>query len=183
MLIKILEAGGLKSDEVVVKNIPPEQQPAAWQAGQVDAAISYEPTASLLRGMGGVTLFDSREIPETIFDVLAVQKGPQGFDQDALRGLIRGHFRALEHIRINRQDAIYRIAARQQTQPANIWRALAGVVLPDLTANHRYLRRNSQLHLAAASLNRLMLKRGLLETGDDLEGLLDASYLPASKAH
>lgn len=179
MLAKILELAGLTPEAVTIEEIPPARQPAAWRAGRLDAAICYEPAASRIREMGAETLFDSREIPDTIFDVLALRRDADNLDKGALRGLIQGHFRALAHLRVSRQDAVYRIAARQRTTPANVRRALAGVALPDLAANRRYLSADSMLHAAATRLNAVMVAGGLLDGADNLQHLFDDAYLPA----
>lgn len=181
MLTEVLKAAGLREQALIVVDMPVDQQPAAWQAGRIDAAITYEPTASRLQALGARRLFDSRSLPDTIFDVLAVRADRLEARQGALREALAAHFRALAHLRTNREDALYRIAAHQGVGPDAVARALGGVVLPGLAANRGYLQPGSRLAAAAARLSRLMHERGLLKAEDSLTGLLDASHLPSGE--
>lgn len=178
MLAKTLEAAGLASTQVEVLDIPPNGQLAAWRLGRIDAAVTYEPTASLLEQAGGHRVFDSRSIPDTIFDVLAVRRDRLGAAEDTLRDLVQSHFQALDHLRVNRQDAVYRIATRQGIDPGDVNRALAGVRLPGPAGNRRYLAPGSPLDRAAADLNRLMVNEGLMPAADSMEDLYTARFLP-----
>lgn len=179
VLARLLEASGLAESDVTLLDLPPDRQLEAWRKDAIDAAITYEPTASLLRREGASRLFDSRQMPDSIFDVLAVRTDRIASRQDTLKALFAGHFKALEHIRINRMDAIYRMATRLDMEPREVEDALAGVALPSLRANARYLSQaDGRLADAAASLSALMLGNGMLPRAVPLDGLLDPSWLP-----
>lgn len=180
ILERLLIAADLPPDALTLVDLPPDRQLAAWQAGTVDAVITYEPTASRLMAEGAHRLFDSRQMPDTIFDVLAARRDVAIRQRGLLRALTAAHFRALNHLRINRQDAIHRIATRQRIDIAAVNLALAGVSLPALTANHRYLSAtDDRVHHAARQLNELMHRRGLIPTADPLDGLLTPAWLPS----
>ena len=154
LLDRVLDAAGLLRSDVTVVELPPDQQRAAWRSGRVDAVVTYEPTASHIEGDGGVRLIDSRAFPDTVFDVLAVRRDRLDGCRGTLRELIAAHFRALDHLRLNRQDAIYRIGHVQRIPPETVRRALGGVLLPDRSANERYLASDSGLVAAARDLHR-----------------------------
>ncbi|MDV2856971.1 ABC transporter substrate-binding protein [Oceanimonas sp. CAM02] len=177
MLNRVLDQAGLSRSAVQTVELPPAGQLAAWQQQKVDAIITYEPTASRLQELGGINLFNSRELPDTIFDVLAVRADSLWFKP--VEGLIAAHFQALEHVRSNRQDALYRIAARQQISVPQVKQALAGVMLPGLAANHRYLdHADSRLAQAGRQLHNIMLDQGLLTQPDQQGSLLSPRWLP-----
>lgn len=177
MLNRVLHQAGLAQNAVQRVELAPSGQLAAWQQQQVDAVITYEPTASRLLESGGVRLFDSRALPDTIFDVLAVRTDSLLFKP--LKDLIASHFQALEHLRTNRQDALYRVAARQKVSPLQVKQALAGVMLPGLAANHRYLdHADSRLAEAGRQLQGIMLDHGLLPHPEQQGTLLTSRWLP-----
>lgn len=178
VLSKTLELAGLTAGAVSVLDVPPDRQRAAWREGRVDAVVTYEPTASLLEREGARRLIDSRQMPDTVFDVLAVRADRAARAGGTLPRLLAAHFQALEHLRVNRQDAVYRIATRQGVGPGDVQQALAGVALPGLAANRRYLMAGSRLAKAAQMLDALMVRHGLLNRPSRLEGLLDARHLP-----
>lgn len=183
VLSRLLEAAGLPAAAVTLLDLPPDRQVAAWRKGEVDAVITYEPIATLLRRDGAERLFDSRLIPDTIFDVLAVRRDRAGGQRAAIKALVASHYRALKHLQTNRQDAIYRIAARQKTTPEEVQLSLGGVVLPSLDANRAYLAsHDGRLAGAARTLARLMIERRQLRREDDLAGLFSSEWLPHGAA-
>lgn len=139
MLLSVLERAGLSTDDVSVVDLPVNRHLAAWQQGAIDVSVCYQPTAALLLEAGAVRLFDSSELPDTIFDVLAVTHKAEKNQPAAVRDLVRAHFDGLTHMVRNMHDALYRIATRQNIEPAVVRQALATVMLPDLSANQRYL--------------------------------------------
>lgn len=179
VLDRLLREAKLPKSAVTVVELPPDRQLAAWQKGEVDAVVTYEPTASSLLKEGAHRLFDSRQMPDTIFDVLAVRRDRIRGRESALKKLLAGHFRALDHIRSNRQDAVYRIAARQGIRPEEAQRALAGIAMPSLNANRTYLANNgAKLANATQSLSSLMLEGKMLSRQPTLDDLFSAAWLP-----
>jgi len=178
VLSKVLDIAGLKQTDVTVLDIPPDAQAAAWNAGEIDAAVTYEPTASILMSKGGQRLFDSREIPDTIFDVLAVHQDQIRQNASVIRKLVSAHFRGLKYMRVNRGDALYRIAAHQQVDVEVVRRSLAGVFLPSINGNRNYLADKSRFDNAAMQLHQLMSEKRLIKKQDDLKSLFTEEFLP-----
>ena len=178
---KMLEAAGLTASAVTSVNVPPDRQVEAWHKNEVDAVITYEPLASAFLREGARIVFDSQQMPDTIIDVLAVRR-----DRSEVFPLVRvvaaAHFRALDHMRTNEQDALFRISAREGMSPDETRRILAGVTLPSLAANRVYLvGQNAGLVGAAKSLSALMVKCGLLSRADDLDKLILPGLLPGDE--
>lgn len=178
MLIKLLEAANVARSDVTLIDLSPEKLPDAWADQKIDLAITYEPTASRLAALGAQRLFDSRRLPETIFDVLAVRSDQRTRLHSSLQGLLRAHFAGIGHLRVNRPDALHRIASRQQISLESAQKALAGVVIPDLERNRILLQPGSSLQRAASALSELMSARTMLPRPDMLTDLLDVRYLP-----
>lgn len=179
MLFKILEVAGLSPSDVIKVDLPVSEHAQAWSRGEVDACVCYEPTASMIENAGGVRLFDSSDIPETIFDVLVVTREAADRNPRAVRDLVSGHFRGLQHLVRSMHDSVYRIATRQGISPDEVRTALATVMLPDLAANQRYLRTEGSIETMARSLSSLMMAEGMIEQNPEIQQLSDASFLPA----
>lgn len=179
MLQKILEVAGLGPNDVTKIDLPVNQHTEAWSRGEVDASVCYEPTASVIENLGGVRLFDSSDIPETIFDVLVVTRQTADRNSRGVRDLVRGHFTGLQHLVRSMHDSMYRIATRQRISPDEVRAALASVMLPDLAANQRYLRASGPIETMAGSLSHLMLAEGMIDRNPGIQRLSDASFLPA----
>lgn len=178
---RLLEEARLPASAVVQVDLPPERQIEAWRKNEIDAVITYEPMASAFLREGAHTLLDSRRMPDTIIDVLAVRRDrPEALP--LVRALVASHFRALNYLRANEQDALYRIAARQGSDPAEVRRMLTTVMMPSAIGNRAYLwGADSRLRLAAAKLSASMVRQGLLAHDDDLSDLILPDMLPNEK--
>lgn len=179
MLAEALHLGGLTPADLQLTQLPVERQLLAWQSRSLDAIISYEPMASRLMGLGMQRLFDSRQIPNTIIDVLAVHRDALNWRHGApLRHLIEAHFRALTEFERNPQDAAYRMASHLNLSPSDVLSAFKGLLLPNVAHNHQMLAGPTLLRERAQQLSGVLLRAGLLQHNDNLAGLLDADYLP-----
>ena len=177
LLDRILARAGLDWGDITVVDRSVDRHAAAWQDGELDAVVSYEPVVSQLRKDGARRLIDSRDFPDLIFDVLAVRRERLPAVDGVLTAVIRAHFRGLRHLRTNLQDAIYRIADAQGVTERAVVRSIAGVLLPGLEANRRYLSQESRLIEAVKALYP-RLANGSPPPLDDIEGWVIPDYLP-----
>lgn len=181
MLHKILAAASLSKSAVTPVPVNVDGHLETWHQGKLDALITYEPTASRLLAEGARRLYDSREMPDTIFDVLAIKPEAVARHPEALAALVAGHFRALQHLRHNPQDAAHRMAARMTIPAGEVLAAYRGLELPDLHAN-RYLLDDGESRLLAAAreLLQVMQATGLLSKAVSLTDLVSDDFLPVA---
>jgi NitT/TauT family transport system substrate-binding protein len=183
MLHKVLKAAGLPLQAVTAVSLPVDDHFTAWRQGRIDAAITFEPFASRLREQGAHVLFDSRQIPDTIIDVLAVRESALRSRARALSALVAAHFRALAHFRANPRDAAHRIAPHMKLTGPEALEAFRGIVLPDIAANRQYLGGTAPSLLAAArSVSSILVAAGILPREDDLTNLVSDAFLPEAGA-
>lgn len=180
VLFAMLEKAGLRSDQVSVIDLPVNEHLDAWNKGLIDASVCYQPTASRLAQAGAVSLFDSRDIPDTIFDLLVVTQQAERRQPDAIKALLQGHFQGLQHLVRNRHDSVYRIATRQGVSPDAVRQAMSMVMLPELAANRRYLAPGGRVETVARRLSDTLLREGLIQQAPDLVDLCRRDYLPES---
>jgi len=173
-----LAAAGLNRTSVQVVNLPSDRQLAAWRANEVDGLVCYEPTATLLQREGARRIFDSRQMPDTILDVLAIRTDRIAGREENLKALVAAHFRGLQHLQGNRQDALYRIAERQRMTPQEVGQALSGVFFPTLEANRQYLAPAGRLNASASKISQTLMREGLVKKEDSLDQLVNATWLP-----
>ena len=178
LLEQVLSRAELDWDDVTTVNRAVDQHLAAWNTGEVDAVVSYEPVATQLREAGARRLIDSRDFPDMIFDVLAVRRERLTAVDDVLTGVIRGHFRGLRHLQTNRQDAVYRIADVQQVSERTVNWSIAGVLLPGLEANRSYLSRDSRLFDAVRYLAPRLPSANGAPPHSAIEDWVTDAYLP-----
>lgn len=181
MLASVLRAAGLTKEDIKQIPLTIDHHRDAWARNQIDALITYEPVASQLLAQGAAKLFDSRQIPNTIVDVLAIRNDVLDRSHAAaIRLLISAHFKALDHLSINPQDAAYRMASHLNLPKGDVLPAFRGLLLPDAANNRRMLTGASpQLLDTARKVSAIMLEEKLLPRDDTFTALIHADFLPA----
>jgi len=177
VLSQLLQTAGLELSDITVVNMAVSQQEQAWQENRVDSVITYQPVASKLLKSGGVKIFDSREMPEVILDVLAVRNEAL-HKKEQIKHLVEMHFQALHYLEIHQQDAVYRMAARLNVAPGEVFDLYKGLRLPNQTHNKRLMAGNgAKIKQAARLIVELMNEKGVTSFSDDFYNLVDPSYL------
>ncbi len=181
MLSMTLEKAGLRPQDVETRLIDYEGHDAAWARGDVDAILTYEPMATKIRKLGASPLLSTRELPDTIFDVLAVRPAALLTHGEPLRAALLAHFRALTYLRQNPWDSAYRIATHLEISAEELITSLRGMELPDLIGNQRYLSaQDGDLQRVTNKLSAIMLQAGIIRQPVDSKMLYTGAYLPAN---
>ena len=181
MLAMVLEKAGLRHDEVLIRRIPYEEHEAAWARGEIDALVTYEPVAARLKKAGARQLLSTREMPDTIFDVLAVRPEALASHAATMRAALDGHFRALSYLRQNPWDAAYKTVPHLGVSAEEMMASLRGLELPDLIGNQRYLSaQDGDLLRVARKLSTILLQAAVIGKPVDTYQLYSGAYLPAA---
>jgi ABC-type amino acid transport substrate-binding protein len=61
-IARALKMAGLKQEDVTLVNLPPGNMPAAYAAGQIDAAFTWEPNISIIEGIGGKVIATTKSL-------------------------------------------------------------------------------------------------------------------------
>lgn len=182
MLGEALRVAKLTVADIHPVRLFPDEQEKAWRSGRIDALITYEPVATRIENLGGIRLFDSRSLPGTIVDVLAINPQALQTKGEAVRALIAAHFRALQRFRTNPQDSAYRLAPRLKFVANEVLATYKNLNLSSLKENWRLLGSASPALLdTAQEVSALMQSEKLLPVAPPLAGLIDPAYLPAAE--
>lgn len=185
VLTAALRQAGLSPTEVQRIPLTADHHYQAWKAGEVDAVITFDPVITQLQALGAVKLFDSRQMPDMIVDVLAVHtpllRNPAYLP--ALRELVGAHFKALEHLRQSPDDYAYRTSAHLNLPAEQVLNSYKGLILPDVNGN-RHLLAGERPALLASAHNILaeLSQNDVLHSTDMLGSLLDPDFLPRETA-
>ncbi|PXW98079.1 NitT/TauT family transport system substrate-binding protein [Sphaerotilus hippei] len=179
LLHEALTRAGLGTMDVIPVYLRIDQHLDAWRSGRIDAIVSYEPVLSQIEALGARRLFDSRGLTSAIVDVLAVQRAAIRTHRQGLLNLIRQHFRVRSWMAAEPAAAAEISGRRLRLPAADVERALAQVILPDIAENRRLLKgRPSPLQHSAEALERVLLGARLLEHMVVMDDLFDDSLLP-----
>lgn len=175
LLNAALQSARLRLQDVRLVPLQANEHGHAYRSASVDALVTFEPTRSQLLAEGARVLFDSRQIPGQIVDVLAVRLGVEAAP---LQSLLEAWFGALAYLGRQPQAAAAAMSRRLRLAPAQVQAALGLIRLPD-RAENRHLLSSTPPPLVgqARALAELMAEQGLARTGLDSAGLLDENLL------
>lgn len=171
MLAAALDQAGLTLADVELVDLPSDQHAEALLQHKVDVIVTFEPVRTLLRKAGAVVLFDSSAVPELIVDVLVVRREVLESRDEQLQDLVRGYYEARSYMITHPAEAHAFIARRLQLTSLELQHAFAGLRLPSLNDNIRWLAGNpSPFQTQVQQLHRQMRERNLLlgDTEPDL---------------
>ena len=173
VLSRALALNGMQASDVNVVHLESNEQPSAFEKGQVDGAVTFDPYRVQLLRAGAATLFDSTQIPGEIVDLVAVRASVLERQPNAIRALLSGWFGALEYMKADPGDAAQRMGIRQQTSGEQFLQALRGLRIPSRDENLKMLGGTApELALTGRRLMTLMLEAKLLREALQIESVL-----------
>ncbi len=129
-LLSVLKDAGMTVDDIHVVDMNPGEAGTAFVAGQIDAAVTWEPFLSgATKREGGHVLISSADAPGLIVDSLAIRRDWVEAHPDAVVNLIKGYYDAYDYWRSNPGDALSIMAASQGVSTADYKATLPGVTM------------------------------------------------------
>jgi NitT/TauT family transport system substrate-binding protein len=179
MLVSALEQAKLTLNDIQIVTLGMGDHLEAYKADRCDAVITFEPFRTQLLQSGAQVLFDSRQIPGAIVDVLLTSQPILQKYTSTLKVLTDGFFKAFDYLNQNSQDAIARMAAREKVSSDDFASTLKLLKLADRSTNRTLLNPdNSPLIPVINKLNKIMVDRKLLPQAIESKSLLTSLILP-----
>jgi NitT/TauT family transport system substrate-binding protein len=178
VLSRALALNGMQASDVNVVHLESNEQPGAFEKGDVDGAVTFDPYRTQFLKAGAMTLFDSTQIPGEIVDLLAVRASIVDKEPKAIQTLLTGWFGALDYIKRDPVDAARRMGIRQQTTGEQFQEAQRGLHVPTREENLRMLGgAQPELAVTGRRLMALMLEAKLLRSSLEIERVLEPGPL------
>lgn len=177
MLSAFLEAAGLKAEDVRLVPTPLPETATALLEGAVDVAVTAEPWVSQLEAAGATRLFDSRQIPGRIVDVLAVRSEFLTARADAVQTVLEGHFATLARFQREPASVLSRLAPHLQLDAAAVPAAFRGLELPDRAGSQQLLAPGGRVAKGLPDLAQLLHRQGLIASPVDPSGVIDTRWV------
>jgi NitT/TauT family transport system substrate-binding protein len=178
VLSRALALNGMQASDVNVVHLESNEQPGAFEKGDVDGAVTFDPYRAQFLKAGAATLFDSTQIPGEIVDLLAVRASVVDKEPKAIQALLTGWFGAIDYIKREPVDAARRMGIRQQTSGEQFQQAQQGLHVPTREENLRMLGGpQPELAVTGRRLMALMLEAKLLRSELQIERVLEPGPL------
>lgn len=173
MLTRALEQSDMTMADVIPVNLEFNQHEEAFSRGDVDAVVTFEPVLSRLLEQGGQVVFDSRQLPSEVIDVIVVRPELVGPRQAALRHLVDAWYSSLDYMNRQPLDAAQLMSPRLRLSPEQTKASWYGLRLLSRDENLQLLYgREPFLLEQARRLNRVMVENDLMQSELDLSDLI-----------
>lgn len=159
VLARALELAAMTEGDVIQVPMDQMSMPAAFEKGEIDAAVCYPPaSAAILKMEGAVRVFDSSRIPGEVVDILMaraedVEKRPEDYAK-----LLRGYERAREMLEARPEESLRIMADREGVTPEDFRLSLeTGLTLVPLSGQAEFLAPGGKLE-GALTRNQAILR-------------------------
>lgn len=178
-LSRALEIHNIDINKVILMDSDISDQKKRYIDNSVDAVVTYEPIRTQLINEGAIELFNSKEIPGEILDVLVVHKETLQTHHNQLHDIVQGWFKALNKLNDNPEESYDFIASRMKISKDKVKSSYLGLTLPSLNENKILLSGESALlKTTLNSLAQHMINSRLIEKNTVNKVTLNPSFLP-----
>lgn len=143
-LSRVLDQAQLSIADLEVVSLPIHEQVEAFNNGQIDAVITFASEGLALESSGARRIFDSRQLPGEIVDVLVVDRNRVSLDQR--RQLKALWFDALHTWQNNRSKTDPRLRVRLGLSHAELDVTAGGLLMGDEAVNQEWLEAGQLRH-------------------------------------
>lgn len=172
MLDAVLRTAGLALADVTIYSVTFDQHEAVLKKQKVDAVITFEPVRSKLLAEGFLDLFNSRQIPDTIIDVLVVAKSAINKYPQRLQDVMKGYFTARNLVMQQNNRTITNISKRVGLGREAVLMGYEQIKMPDLNENQALLSQcDVGIKPTTEKLQKIMLQRKMLKESVNLAAL------------
>jgi NitT/TauT family transport system substrate-binding protein len=141
LLILALESAGLKEQAISLVDMSPDDAGAAFMAGKVDAAVTWEPWLTRAKEKKGHIIYSSHEpgAKDTIIDVMAASDKALAERKEDLKNFTAAFDEGVKFVTEQPAAAKAILAKRLDAKPEDIDGMLGGVHLYTLADNEKML--------------------------------------------
>lgn len=180
----VLKEAGMSESDIEVVNMTATDAGVAFAAGQVDAAVTWEPALSQgANSANGHLLLSSADKPGLITDVVAVTPETQARYGEELKAFVRAWYRALDFIKTNPDEANQIMAegvGGWLADPTVFAETLAGIQYLDKEANAEFFgsaQAPGQLTKTLGYALEIWSEKGRIQMQLKPEDLIDYGYI------
>lgn len=181
MLLMALEGAGLSESDIDLVNMNADEAGAAFIAGSLDAAVTWEPWLSkAVAETGGNIIFTSAQAPNLIADVLAVSTTTASSRPEDVKAFIKALDEATKFLADKPDESAVIVGEKLEVKPEEVTEMLKGVVMYDLEKNLELFGtadKPGEILKPTEDVAAFFANKGVITTKVDAAKTLDGSYL------
>lgn len=178
-----IEKAGLPEAAVSIHEMGASDAGAAFVAGKLDAAVSWEPWLSKASDReGGHVLVSSKDFPRTIVDVFVMRKDFADKHPEAAVGMTKAWLDAVAWYQANAGEGNAIMAKHLGEKPEDIADMASGVTFFGREGNQAFFDRTTESNIydVAARAGKFWKSKGILKKDLDVDGLISDQYIQAA---
>lgn len=184
LLLKALEANGMKEEDVTIKNVPTNDTPQALTSGGVDAIAAWYPIAgqALKQVAGSKPLYTSADSKGLIYDGLYVSKESLLKHKADWTKVTEVWFKTVDFIKADatKAEAMKIMGGKVNVPPEEYEKNLAGTFLLDLEGNLKAYEKKDDLSSVYGSskvANDFNVKYGVYKESQDVDSYISPAIV------
>ncbi len=173
VLSRAVKISKLNQGDIKVISLAINEQKDAFLNKQVDAVVTFEPILSELHELDGHVIFDSRQIPGEIVDVLVIRRHYLERNIVQIKQLKNIWYQVLKRIDSHPKDTAKIMAKRLKLTPNKTLKSFQGLTLANKQVNIKWLTgENPKLLINGKRLMNIMIEKELLSGPVDYSSLI-----------
>lgn len=179
VLSRALEVHNIGFTDITLVNAENSDHFTTYKNNEADAVVTYEPVRTRLLRAGANEIFNTKEIPGEVVDVLVVHNDYLESHKKSILDMTSAWFKALDFMQDNPKAAYSYIASRHKITSQEVEASFDGLKLPDLKENKQLLSgKYPPLQTTLDKLAILMKEGGILISNIDTNGVITPEFLP-----
>jgi len=176
LLNRALENADMTDDDINLVNLDGEAAGAAYVAGRLDAAVTWEPWVSKGKAAGGKVIFSSADAPNLILDSIAFNRKFAESNPETVSAFIAAVNEGDAMLKSDPEKAHAILADFFKVAEEDIIGMLSGVRFYSMERN-KELFNSGELIEASEQVKAFLVGRDIVDKDLDITPLYDASYL------
>jgi NitT/TauT family transport system substrate-binding protein len=178
LLIAALQKAGLKESDITLVNMNADDAGAAFLAGRVDAAVTWEPWVSKALSAGGKTVFTSADTPDLILDAVVVTDKTVAARGAVIKRFIAALDKGVAYLRAHPEESHAIIGKALDVSAEDAAGMLAGDKIYDVAQNRALLADGGQGHVSLKAVSDFLVSQTLISKPVEGASLLSNGLLP-----
>lgn len=178
--LSALEKNNIKESDINIQNMSAADAGAAFVAGNLDAAVVWEPwLTNASKRNGGHVLLNSAELPNTIVDGLTLNSDFIKEHPDAVKGIVQAWYDALEFYKENPEEGNKIMAKYLNIDEQDIASMVKGVQYYDKQGNETFFDKNQQdnIYVVGERASKFWLERKLIDKIPDMNTFIVSDFI------
>ncbi len=177
----VLKKNGLKSTDVETLDTEAGAAGAAFVAGKVDVAVTFEPWLSKAKERsGGKVLVSSADQPGVVVDILSINEPYLNRNPQNVKKVMKAWFKAVDYWKANQQEADAIMATHYNLKTDEFADYISGLSWPSLQDNKAYfgtVNNPGKIYDVAQTFSDIFIETGQLTSKPDLHKAIKDTYL------